>query len=60
MGNDKTGSTNPNTTSTDIGERKIIEIIANHLEAMPNSPVPFGDDVSAVNIGSKTSCRTEN
>ncbi len=53
MGNDKTGNINPNTTSTDIGERKIIEIIANYLEAMPNSPVPFGDDVSAVNIDQK-------
>ena len=36
-----------------MGERKIIEIIASHLEAMPNSPVPFGDDVSAVNIDQK-------
>ena len=53
MGNDKTGSINPNAKSTDIGERKIIEIIANHLEAMPNLPVPFGDDVSAVNIDQK-------
>ena len=53
MGNDKTGGINPNSTSTDIGERKIIEIIASHLEVMPNSPVPFGDDVSAVNIDQK-------
>jgi thiamine-monophosphate kinase len=53
MGNGKTGSINPKATSTDLGEREIIEIIANHLEAMPNLPVPFGDDVSAVNIDQK-------
>jgi len=53
MSNDKTGSTSPNPTVTGIGERKIIEIIANYLEAMPNSPVPFGDDVAAVNIDQK-------
>ena len=53
MGNDKTGSVNPNKASTDMGERKIIEIIANNLEAMPNSPVPFGDDVAAVNLDQK-------
>ena len=53
MVNEKTGDNNPNTKSIDIGERKIIEIIANHLEEMPNSPVPFGDDVSAVNIDQK-------
>jgi thiamine-monophosphate kinase len=33
-----------------LGERKIIEIIKNHLDPMPDLPVPFGDDVSAVNI----------
>ena len=38
-------------TSGELGERKIIEIIANHLNIMPDSPVPFGDDVSAVSIG---------
>ncbi len=53
MGNDKTGNIKPNTTNTNIGERKIIEIIANHLDAMPNSPVPFGDDVAAVNLDEK-------
>ena len=53
MSNDKTGSTSPNPTVTGIGERKIIEIIANYLEAMPNSPVPFGDDVAAVKIDQK-------
>jgi len=53
MDNAKNGSTNSNAASRNMGERKIIEIIANHLEAMPNSPVPFGDDVSAVNIDQK-------
>jgi thiamine-monophosphate kinase len=33
------------------GERKIIEIIQNHLNLMPKMPIPFGDDVSAYNIG---------
>jgi thiamine-monophosphate kinase len=39
--------------STEMGERRIIDIIASHLEAMPNLPVPFGDDVSAVSIDEK-------
>ncbi len=39
--------------STDLGERKIIEILVNNLETMPNLPVPFGDDVSAVNLDQK-------
>lgn len=38
-------------TSRDLGERKIIELIQSHLSVMPNLPVPFGDDVSAVSIG---------
>ncbi len=38
-------------TSGELGERKIIELIQNRLDAMPNSAVPFGDDVSAVQIG---------
>jgi thiamine-monophosphate kinase len=40
------------TTSGDLGERKLIKLIQSHLSIMPNLPVPFGDDVSAVNIGS--------
>jgi len=36
----------------ELGERKIIDIILKHLETMPNMPVQFGDDVSAVDIGS--------
>ena len=37
-------------TAKTLGEHRIIEIIQNHLTPMPNMPVPFGDDVSAVNI----------
>jgi len=38
-------------TVQELGERKIIDIILKHLEPMPNMPVPFGDDASAVDIG---------
>jgi thiamine-monophosphate kinase len=38
-------------TNESIGERKIIEIIQRRLDTMPKMPVPFGDDVSAVDIG---------
>lgn len=38
-------------TSMGLGERKIIEILRSHFDPMPEIPVPFGDDVSAVNIG---------
>jgi thiamine-monophosphate kinase len=34
-----------------LGERKIIEIIQSQLELMPKMPIPFGDDVSAYDIG---------
>jgi len=34
-----------------LGERKIIEIIQNNLNVMPRLPIPFGDDVSAYEIG---------
>ena len=37
----------------ELGERKIIEIILKHLEHMPSMPIPFGDDVSAINIGNR-------
>jgi thiamine-monophosphate kinase len=30
-----------------LGERKIIELILEKLERMPNMPIPFGDDVAA-------------
>jgi len=34
-----------------LGEREIIEIIQNHLDAMPEMPIPFGDDISAYDLG---------
>jgi len=34
-----------------LGERKIIKIIQSHLDSMPKMPIPFGDDVSAYDIG---------
>ncbi|MCW3977904.1 MAG: thiamine-phosphate kinase [Candidatus Bathyarchaeota archaeon] len=34
----------------ELGEHKIIDIILKCLEPMPNMPVAFGDDVSAVDI----------
>jgi thiamine-monophosphate kinase len=33
-----------------LGEREIIEIIRSRLSTMADSPVPFGDDVAAVDI----------
>jgi thiamine-monophosphate kinase len=46
---------NQNRTSTakSLGEHKIIQIIQEHLTLMPNMPVPFGDDVSAINLNQK-------
>ncbi len=38
-------------TAEELGERKIINLILKCLHQMPNVPVPFGDDVSAVDIG---------
>jgi len=34
----------------DLGERRIIEIILNCIDLMPNMPIPFGDDASAIEI----------
>ena len=34
-------------------ERKIISMILKRLELMPDMPVPFGDDVSAVDLGNR-------
>lgn len=31
-----------------LGERKVIDLIMSHLEVMPDMPIPFWDDVSAV------------
>jgi thiamine-monophosphate kinase len=39
-------------SSNPIGEHKIIEIIQRHL-TLPKMPVPFGDDVSAIQIDEK-------
>lgn len=35
----------------ELGEREIIKIIQSQLDIMPGMPVPFGDDVSACNLG---------
>ena len=37
----------------ELGERKIIDLILECLDQMPKMPVPFGDDVSAIDIGRK-------
>jgi thiamine-monophosphate kinase len=34
-----------------LGEREIIKTIHDHLESLPEMPVPFGDDVSAYDLG---------
>jgi len=38
-------------SAKELGERKIIELILNCLDQMPNIPIPFGDDASAVDLG---------
>ncbi len=38
-------------SAKELGERKIIELIVECLDHMPDNPVPFGDDVSAVDMG---------
>jgi len=54
LAKDKTGSDRCSSEkSTDLGERKIIEILASYFESMPDLPVPFGDDVAAVNLDQK-------
>jgi thiamine-monophosphate kinase len=35
----------------ELGERRIVEIIQSHLVSMPKMSIPFGDDVSACDIG---------
>jgi len=37
-------------TAEELGERKVIKLILACLEQMPGAPIPFGDDVSAVEI----------
>ena len=34
------------------GERKIIDLIVRRLHKMPRMPIPFGDDISGMDIGS--------
>jgi len=36
-----------------LGERKIIELIVSRLDRMPTMPIPFGDDVSAYDLGNE-------
>ena len=38
-------------SAKELGERKIIELVLECLEQMPNMPIPFGDDASAVELG---------
>jgi len=38
-------------SAKELGERKIIELVLECLEQMPNMPIPFGDDASAVDMG---------
>lgn len=38
-------------SAKELGERKIIQLIIECLDPMPNNPVSFGDDVSAMDIG---------
>lgn len=40
-------------TAKELGERKIIESIMRCLDIMPNMPVPFGDDVAAINLNNE-------
>jgi thiamine-monophosphate kinase len=39
-----------NQTAKTLGEHRIIQIIQSYLTPMPNMPIPFGDDISGVNI----------
>ena len=51
MSKDKTGSDRfSSEKSTDLGERKIIEVLSSYFEPMPDLPVPFGDDIAAVTL----------
>ena len=38
-------------SAKELGERKIIELILECLDQMPNPLIPFGDDASAVDLG---------
>ncbi len=39
---------------TPLGERRIIDLIIGKLHKMPRMPIPFGDDVSGMDIGAGT------
>jgi len=38
-------------SAKELGERKIIQLIQDNLDQMPNMPLPFGDDASAIDLG---------
>ncbi|PVX23226.1 MAG: thiamine-phosphate kinase, partial [Candidatus Bathyarchaeum sp.] len=38
-------------SAKELGERRIIELLVDCLDQMPNTPLPFGDDASAADIG---------
>jgi thiamine-monophosphate kinase len=38
-------------TAAEMGEHRIIELMRSYFDVMPDMPVPFGDDVSAVPVG---------
>jgi thiamine-monophosphate kinase len=50
MGKADPQKTDSSRTSGELGERRIIEILKKSFDTMPDSPVPFGDDVSAVTL----------
>jgi thiamine-monophosphate kinase len=46
----RTGDRGSRGTVSIFGERPIIEVMRNHFDVLPGSPVPFGDDVAAVSL----------
>ena len=50
MSSDKNDQLFPKNKDMEMGERRIIDVIVSCLDKMPNMPIPFGDDVSAVNL----------
>ena len=51
MNKRKVEKTNADGVAERLGERRIIEIMREHFDVMPNMLAPFGDDVSAVPVG---------
>ena len=51
MGKTKERKDGKGGTGEELGEHRIIKLIQSNLSIMPDEPVPFGDDVSAVDIG---------